>query len=212
MIPGDLDEDQVWIIVQRNINGATKRFVEYLKPSDFGDDTGDAFYVDSGLTYNGAAATSISGLGHLEGEVVTILADGAAHANKTVASGAITLDRAAKKVHIGLGFNSTLKTMRIEGGSIDGTSQGKVKRIHDVTVRLYRSVGLKIGPSSSINDLIPFRSSADEMDQALDLYTGDKTIEFGNGYDTDGFVTVRQEQPLPLTIIGIYARLEVFDR
>ncbi len=212
VIPGDLDEDQVWIIVQRNINGATKRFVEYLKPSDFGDDTGDAFYVDSGLTYNGAAATSISGLGHLEGEVVTILADGAAHANKTVASGAITLDRAAKKVHIGLGFNSTLKTMRIEGGSIDGTSQGKVKRIHDVTVRLYRSVGLKIGPSSSINDLIPFRSSADEMDQALDLYTGDKTIEFGNGYDTDGFVTVRQEQPLPLTIIGIYARLEVFDR
>ena len=212
VIPGDLDEDQVWIIVQRKINGATKRFVEYLKPSDFGDDTNNAFFVDSGLTYSGAAATSISGLSHLEGEVVTILADGAAHADKTVASGAITLDRSAKKVHVGLGYNSTLKTMRIEGGSLDGTSQGKIKRIHDVTVRLYRSVGLKVGPSSSVNDLIPFRSSADEMGQPLPLYTGDKTIEFGNGYDTDGFVTIRQEQPLPLTIIGIYARLEVFDR
>ena len=212
VIPGDLDEDQVWIIVQRKINGATKRFVEYLKPSDFGDNTNNAFFVDSGLTYSGAAATSISGLGHLEGEVVTILADGAAHADKTVASGAITLDRAAKQVHVGLGYNSTLRTMRIEGGSVDGTSQGKLKRIHDVTLRLYRSVGVKVGPSASVTDLIPFRSSADEMDQALDLFTGDKTIEFGSGYDTDGFVTVRQEQPLPLTIIGIYARLEVFDR
>jgi hypothetical protein len=212
VIPGDLDEDQVWVIVKRTINGGTVRYVEYLKPIDFGTNTSDAFYVDSGLTYSGSPATVMSGLDHLEGETVTILADGAAHADKTVSSGQITLDRSASKVHIGLGYTSTLRTMRIEGGSVDGVSQGKVKRIHDVTVRLYRTVGAKVGASASTTDVIPFRSSADEMDEALDLYTGDKTIEFDNGYDTDGFITVVQDQPLPLTLIGIYARLEVFDR
>jgi len=212
VIPGDLDEDQVWVVVKRTVDGGTVRYVEYLTPIDFGTNTTDAFYVDSGLTYNGSPATVMSGLDHLEGETVTILADGAAHANKTVSSGSITLDRSSSKVHIGLGYTSTLRTMRIEGGSVDGVSQGKVKRIHDVTVRLYRTVGAKVGASASTTDVIPFRSSADEMDTALSLYTGDKTIEFDNGYDTDGFITVVQDQPLPLTLIGIYARLEVFDR
>jgi len=212
VIPGDLNEDQVWMIVKRTVNGATVRYIEYLTPIDFGTNTSDAFYVDSGLTYSGSPATTISGLDHLEGETVTILADGAAHADKTVSSGAITLDRSASKVHVGLGYTSTLRTMRIEGGSVDGVSQGKVKRIHDVTVRLYQTVGAKVGASASATDVIPFRSSADPMDQALGLYTGDKTIEFDNGYDTDGFVTVVQDQPLPLTLLGIYARLEVFDR
>ena len=212
VIPGDLNEDQVWLIVKRTVNGATVRYVEYLTPIDFGNNTSDAFYVDSGLTYSGSPATTISGLNHLEGETVTILADGAAHADKTVSSGAVTLDRSASQVHVGLGYTSTLRTMRIEGGSVDGVSQGKVKRIHDVTVRLYETVGAKVGASASATDVIPFRSSADSMDQALGLYTGDKTIEFDNGYDTDGFVTVVQDQPLPLTLLGIYARLEVFDR
>lgn len=212
VIPGDLDEDQVWLIVQRNIGGTTKRFVEYLMPYDFGTDIRNAFFVDCGLSYDGSAATSISGLTHLEGQVVTILADGATHPAKTVSSGAVTLDRSAKKVHIGLGYNATMKTMRLEAGATDGTSQGKLKRIHDVTLRLYKTVGAKVGPSTATIDIIPFRSSADEMDQPLDMFTGDKTLEFAGNIDTDAFITVRQEQPLPLTLLGVYARLQTHDR
>ena len=212
VLPGDLDEDEVYVVVQRTINGATKRYIERLSDIDFGTSASDAFYVDSGLTYSGSAATTISGLTHLEGENVTILADGAAHPNKTVSSGAVTLDRSATKAHIGLGYTSLLKTMRIEGGSAQGVSQGAIKRIHDIVVRLFRTVGAKVGSSATNNDLIPFRSSADEMGQALDLFTGDKTIEFPNGYDTDAQVFVKQDQPLPMSVLGIYARLEVFDR
>ena len=212
VLPGDLDEDEVYVVVQRTINGATKRYIERLSDIDFGTSASDAFYVDSGLTYSGSAATTISGLTHLEGESVTILADGAAHPNKTVSSGAVTLDRSATKAHIGLGYTSLLKTMRIEGGSAQGVSQGAIKRIHDIVVRLFRTVGAKVGSSATNNDLIPFRSSADEMGQALDLFTGDKTIEFPNGYDTDAQVFVKQDQPLPMSVLGIYARLEVFDR
>ena len=211
-IPGDIDEDQVWVIVKRTINGATKRYVEYLSGFDFGTDVGDAFFVDSGLTYSGSAATTISGLNHLEGQSVAILADGAAHANKTVSSGSITLDRSVTKAQIGLPFTSKLETLRIDAGSAMGSSQGKNKRIGEVTVRLFRTVGLKIGTSSTELDTIPFRSSSDSMDTALSLFTGDKTAEFNGGYDDDATITIIQDLPLPMTILAIFPTLSVFDK
>lgn len=211
-IPGDIDEDQVWFVIKRTINGATKRYVEYLSGFDFGTDVGDAFFVDSGLTYSGSAATTISGLNHLEGQSVAILADGAAHANKTVSSGAITLDRSVTKAQIGLPFTSKLETLRIDAGSAMGSSQGKNKRIGEVTVRLFRTVGLKIGTSSTELDTIPFRSSSDSMDTALTLFTGDKTAEFNGGYDDDATITIVQDLPLPMTILAIFPTLSVFDK
>ena len=211
-IPGDIDEDQVWVIVKRTINGATKRYVEYLSGFDFGTDVGNAFFVDSGLTYSGSAATTISGLNHLEGQSVAILADGAAHANKTVSSGAITLDRSVTKAQIGLPFTSKLETLRIDAGSAMGSSQGKNKRIGEVTVRLFRTVGLKIGTSSTELDTVPFRSSSDSMDTALSLFTGDKTAEFNGGYDDDATITIVQDLPLPMTILPIFPTLSVFDK
>lgn len=211
-IPGDLNEDDTYLVVKRTIGGATKRYVEYFSSFEFGDDVEDAFFVDSGLTYSGSATTSISGLDHLEGQTVSILANGAVHPDKTVSSGAITLDYSATKVHIGLNYSSTLQTMRIEAGGTEGTAQGKTKRIHEVVLRLFRTVGVKVGSSETELDRIPFRSSAAAMTKAIPLFTGDKEIEFRGGFDTDGFVVVQQDQPLPLTIIGIFPRLITFDQ
>lgn len=212
IIPGDLDEDEVYFLVKRTINGSTKRYVEKMMPFDFGTDVTDCFFVDSGFTYDSAATTTITGLDHLEGETVSVLADGSSHPDKTVSSGQITLDRSSSKVHVGLGFNSTLQTMRIDSGSQEGSAQGKTKRIRDVTVRLYRSVGLLVGEDESTLDRIPFRSSANAMGQAVPLFNGDKTIEFRGGFDPDGFIVIQQNQPLPLTVIAIYPRMQTFDR
>jgi hypothetical protein len=211
-IPGDLDEDQVWFIVKRTINGSTTRYVEYMSGFDFGSDITNAFYVDSGLTYSGTAATSISGLNHLEGQTVSILADGAAHADKVVSSGAVALDRSVTKAHIGLSFSSKLETLRIDAGSAMGSSQGKNKRIGEVTVRLFRTVGMKIGTSSTQLDTVPFRSTSDTMDKALSLFTGDKAVEFNGGYDDDATITIIQDLPLPMSILAIFPTLSVFDR
>ena len=173
IVPGDLDEDQVYMIVKRTINGSTARYVEYFSTFDFGSDVTDAFFVDSALSYSGTAATSMSGLSHLEAQTVAILADGSTHPTKSVASGALTVERSTTKAHIGLSFSSLLKTMRVEAGGTEGTSQAKTKRIHDVTLRLYRSVGAKVGSTENELDLIHFRSSADKMDTAIGLFTGD---------------------------------------
>ena len=211
-IPTDSSEYQTYVIVKRTINSVTRRYVEYINNYDF-DETDDTTFnfLDSQLEYSGSAATTISGLDHLEGQTVSVLADGSTHPEKTVTSGSITLDRSATKVKVGLGYTSLLQTMRLDAGSQDGTSQGKTKRIFDITIRLYESIGVEVGPDLSNMERIPFRSSADAMDSGLGVFTGDKEVEFRGNYETDGFIFVRQTQPLPLTILSLYPRLQTND-
>ena len=204
-------EDQVYLSVKRTINSVETRHIVYMKPIYFGDDVTDAFYVDSGLTYDGAATTTISGLDHLEGETVQILADGAAHADKVVSSGSITLDRSSSKVHIGYSYDSVVQTLRMEAGADDGISQGKIKRIHGVTVRFLDSVGAEVGPDANNLDRIPFRDSSMAMDEAVPMFDGDKEIFFPSGYDNDARVFVQQTQPLPMTVLAIMRRSNTFD-
>ena len=212
VLPTDDTEYQLWVIVKRTINGVTKRYVEYLNTFDFDEtDNTDFNFLDSQLAYNGSATTSISGLAHLEGQEVAILADGSTHPRKTVSSGSITLERSATKVKVGLPYTSLLQTMRLDAGAQNGTSQGKTKRIFDITIRMYESIGIEVGPDLDNMERIPFRSSSAAMDQAIPVFTGDKEIEFRGNYETDGFVYVRQDQPLPLTILSLYPRLVTND-
>tara|TARA_R100001591_G_scaffold40_1_gene117 strand:- start:86 stop:2413 length:2328 start_codon:yes stop_codon:yes gene_type:complete len=212
VIPTDDTEYEVYIIMKRTINGSTKRYIEVLNTFDFTETDNTTFnFLDSQLDYNGSAATTISGLSHLEGQTVAILADGATHANKIVSSGEILLDRSATKVKVGLAYTSLLQTMRIDAGARDGTSQSKTKRIYEITIRLFESVGVEVGPDLNNLERIPFRSSANAMDQGITPFTGDKEVEFRGNYETDGFVFVRQTQPLPLTILSLYPRLVTND-
>lgn len=204
-------EDQVYLSVKRTINSVETRHIVYMKPIYFGADVTDAFYVDSGLTYDGVATTTISGLDHLEGETVQILADGAAHADKVVSSGSITLDRSSSKVHVGYSYNSVIQTLRMEAGADDGISQGKIKRIHGVTVRFLDSVGAEVGPDANNLDRIPFRDSSMAMNEAVPMFDGDKEIFFPSGYDNDARVLVQQTQPLPMTVLAIMRRSNTFD-
>jgi len=110
-----------------------------------------------------------------------------------------------------LGYTSKIQTLRLEAGSVDGTSQGKPKRIHNIVLRLFRTVGIEVGTDASSVDRIPFRDSSMDMDTAVPLFTGDKDIEFDGGFDDDATLYVQQTQPLPMTILALYPRLNTFD-
>ncbi len=212
VIPTDDTEYEVYVIIKRTINGATRRFVEYINNFDFTETDNTTFnFLDSALAYSGSAVTTISGLDHLEGQTVSILANGATHPDKTVSNGSITLDRSSTNVKVGLSYSSILQTMRLDAGSQNGTSQGKTKRIYEITIRLYESVGVEVGESLDNMERIPFRTSSDPMDQGIPPFTGDKAVEFRGNYDTDGFIFVRQTQPLPLTILSLYPELQTND-
>jgi hypothetical protein len=211
-LPSDTGEDELYMIVKRTINGATKRYVEQMRPFNFGGVTTGAFFVDCGLRYDGTATSTLSGLYHLEGETVTVLANGATHPDREVTGGGITLAYNSTTAAVGYNYTSSMQTMRIEAGSADGTSQGKPKRIHAVTLRLLETVGIEVGNSSNENDRVFFRDSSMPMDQAVPLFTGDKDIEFPGGYDDDDRLYVRQTQPLPMSVLALFPRMNTFDK
>tara|TARA_A100000171_G_scaffold30046_2_gene28274 strand:- start:7384 stop:10161 length:2778 start_codon:yes stop_codon:yes gene_type:complete len=214
-ISGDLNEDELWVITQRWVNGAIRRYVECFSDFDFDETAPEDFkFLDSHLSYSGVAVNSLSGLDHLEGETVYILADGATHSTKTVSDGAITLDRSARKVTVGLSYNSVLQTMRIEGGAgqYEGTAQGKIKRISKVVLRLFETVGAKVGPSLDNLETVPFRTTSGAMNLPVSTFlAGDKEVEFSDDYNTDGFIVVKQDQPLPLTVLALYPTIVTND-
>jgi hypothetical protein len=205
------DEDQLWIIVKRTINGVTRRYIEYFTPFEFDSSLTQFQFVDCALSYSGSATSTLTGLDHLNAATVRIIANGATHPDKTVTSGSVTLDRTTTAAKVGLPYTSTLQTMRLDVGSQDGTSQGKTKRIFDVTLRFYETVGAKVGPDTSNLEEIPFRSSAASMDVAVPLFTGDKKIEFRGNFETDGYLFVIQDQALPMTLLSLYPRLITND-
>ena len=211
-LPSRSGEDELYMIVKRTINGATKRYIERLSEIDNISTVIDPRFLDSHLTYSGAAVNSLSGLSHLEGETVSILANGAKHADKTVSSGSISLDVDVTDAVVGYNYSSTLETMRIDAGGTEGTSQGKTKRIRGVTARFLEASGAQIGPDTSNLKPIVFAEPGASATTAIPLYTGDKYIEFSGNYETDGFIVVKQDDPLPMTVLALMPLLQTFDR
>lgn len=208
----DGESDDLWLIVRREINGATVRYVEYMKrPLLDDDDQADAFYVDSGVTYSGAATTTITGLDHLEGETVNVLTDGARHPTRVVSGGAITLQRSSTKVHAGLLYTARLATMDIEAGSGNGTSQGKLKRTYRLSVRLLNTLGGKAGTSPTNLDTLQFRSASMAMNQAPPLFTGDKIIPGPGGSERQARAWFVHDEPMPATVVSIMPQISTED-
>ena len=197
----EASENQTYIVVRRRINGNIVQYVEYLD---------DLLKVDSGLagTVNGSS-TSITGLDHLEGEEVQILIGDAVFPNQTVTNGAISVSLNSatgfKSIEIGLAYTSKIKTMRIEAGANAGTAQGRKKRYNEVMVRLHKTIGIKIN-----GDQLPFRTSSMHMGQNIPEFTGDKRVT-NLGWDRDGQIEILQEQPLPMTVLGITGTLVTSD-
>jgi hypothetical protein len=146
----------------------------------------------------------------LEGQTVQILADGAAHPDRVVSGGAITLQRAAAIVHAGLGYDSELATLDLESGSAIGTSQTKKKRVNKVAVRLLETLGCEVGREGKM-DTVQFRAGSAPMDASPPLFTGDKFVEFPAGWDSTATVRISQRQPLPCTVTAIVPSITTND-
>ena len=174
----------------------------------------DAFFVDSGLTYDGTATATITGLTHLNGETVQILADGGAHPDRTVASGSVTLDDTYSKVQVGLYSSATLETLSIEPPTQRGSAQGRLKRIPRISLRLDRSVGGEIASNPGLTsfDKIFFRQAGEPMDTPPALFTGDKQMLLETGWSRDARWKVRQPQPLPWNLIAGIPNVELSGR
>ena len=198
------ERDEVWITVRRTINNAQTRFIEVFE-LDFetGDDQEDAYYADSLITFDGARSTALSGYDHLEAETGKVWADGAIQADKTVASGNITIDTGASVVQFGLPFRHKLKTLKGVGGNPAGTRLGKTQRIHGLTFVLLNSHTISFGPDSVKLTEKDFRVVSDPMDAGAPLFTGERFVEFEGDWETDARIVIESSDPTPFTILAL---------
>lgn len=208
--------DDLYMVVSRSINGSARRYIEVLEHpfhhiNDVVDVDGrptgtDGFFVDCGLTYTGAAATTITGLGHLEGETVVALADGAVVEDLTVSGGEITLPYAAETVHVGLAYTSTARTHRFAGPGRDGYLFGRRVKQMDVYVDVLSTGALKVGAYGDSNwtpdtfEINPFPADS-FTGNPVELVTGVQRCEIEGSWAVgDGRIVMETDAPLPCHI------------
>jgi hypothetical protein len=157
-------------------------------------------------------ATTITGLDHLEGETVTACGDGSSLGQYVVAGGQITLQDGVSKAHVGFPIRAVLVPMPIEAGATDGTAQGKTKRISRCGIRFHESLGAKYGRAEdeTLDDL-PVRDAAAAMDSPPELFTGDVTVSWPDGYSDDALIAIVQDEPLPCTVVAIMPQITTQD-
>jgi len=200
----DGDKDQVWLIVKRTIDGATRRYVEF-----YGEDAGSHYndvLLDSaivGTALGGGDSTTLTGLSTLEGETVGVMGDGAVYPNATVASNQITVTPGVTTAEVGFNYTSTLKTLRPEARTTRGTIQGLDKQRPIIKVRILDTLGIQINSQA-----IAWRSPDDAMDTVPPLQSRDVEIR-QLGWDEAAQVTITQSLPQPAHIIAVIGSIEV---
>jgi hypothetical protein len=198
-------EDVLYVAVRRTIGGATVRYVERMGSRAFAAPA-DAYFVDAGITYSGALTSTISGLGHLEGKTVSILADGSVHPSRAVAGGAVTLDEPAAKVHVGLPIEADIQTLPLTA-QVDGAfGQGRAKNISKVWLRVFRSSGVFVGPDADRLTEAKQRTTETPGSPPA-LRTEDMPIMVSPSWNSPGHVFIRQRDPVPLTVVGVVAEV-----
>lgn len=291
IIPG-ADEDEVWFYVHRVVDSNSVRYIEQMRPCDWGSTQSECFFVDSGLTYDGGNAVYISdidqsnpalvtvsswpvdidgnnitdgnqieitgvtgmtelngnvytiddsdvdaltftlnnsadtsdvnsiayteyisggtvqrvensftGFDHLEGETLKVLADGRVQTDVVVDSGAFTIGRWSKMVHAGLPYTSIIETMPIVFTTQEGSVAASNKRISDVSINFYKSLGTKYGKEGDL----------DECFTESSLVTGWKNWSWQHGYTREATIYLEQEDPLPLCVRAIIPNVSITD-
>ncbi len=162
----------------------------------------DAYFVDCGLDYDGLAKTSITGLSHLIGEEVVILADGVVIEDSVVSdTGTITLTTAASKYSVGLVYRSELQPMRPVFSTTMGTTAASIVGVHKMGVSLHNSDGVFCGTDTGSLKAINISDVSLENSSDKDgLYTGVVDVSVEGGFNLDNNVRIVSDAPLPCIV------------
>lgn len=194
--------DVTYVVVRREIDGETVRFIERFADRSF-DDPADQFFVDCGATYRGGATGIVVGIDWLEGKTVSILADGAVLAPQTVTGGVIQLPDGieAEVITFGLPYTSDIQSLPM-ALELQGYGQGLTKNINSVMLRVYRSAGIFTGPTFEELTEAKLRNVGDAW-SPTSLTTGVIEVVVTGAWGEDGQVCIRQEDPVALTVLSM---------
>jgi len=155
-----------------------------------------------------AMNTTFSGLSYLNGETVSVTADGglpAAQQTFVVSGGSITLPNPAAVVHIGLPYTGTIRFLPMGENSGHGTSQTKMRKIFKVVARVWNSLGATFG--DNLNNMFKQIYSTQNPNAipgySPPLYTGDIELDFESFFSNNWQPYLVQNQPLPYMLLAL---------
>ena len=199
-------EDVAYFVINRTINGENVKFIERTKTRII-EDARKAFLVDCGLSAEfKEAKTTISGLDHLEGKEVIANVNGGVITGLVVKNGEIKLPKAAKTIVVGLPYEFEFETLNIEGEN----TQGLKKVINYVSVKVYKSREDFIFCGSNNQEFRHIRCD-ESINNSGNLFSKDLAMTVLALPATDATIKLKQNYPLPLTILSVSATVDVQD-
>lgn len=222
--------DSLYVVVKRKLNGQERRCIERMHWRVVQNDEvnqGDAYFVDCGVTYGGAAISTLGGLGHLNGMKVNVLADGVALPQQTVVNGSINLPRPASIIQAGLPIDAYVRTLPATAMNDTALGQGRLKNVNKVWLRVQRSGSFYVGPTRNMmrewraptwpgGEYGAASSPAGMEPGSLGitvstsgaLSSGEVEVPIdGVWMQGGGQVYIEQRSPLPLTVLGMTAEI-----
>ena len=206
------EEDELWALVRRSIDGSTVRYIEKLDPL-FRSTTPieNGLFSDSGLTITSGSPTNTwAGLDHLEGEEVSALVDGAVQPLQTVTGGSITTPSSGVKAQIGLPYLANILTLPIEAQNFP--SIALTKRTFQVHLHLLSTLGGSVDTNlgSPASDIL-YRSISNSMNSPPPLFTGWKEVKIQDRFSEQIRLNISANQPLPFNLLAIRTDIALGD-
>jgi len=223
----DAVNDDLWLVVERDINGVLVYYVEVLgTPRDHSNlgyvtledhpNVRDSAFMDCQVQrfLPAVGTTTIASLSHLNSEMVGAVVDGEYRPPRLVTGAAITIPATTDTCRAWVGFvrDADVIPVPLTGAPVAGTPQGKKARISHIKVRVKDSLNFVAGKPGGTLDRWLTRNQAATMSAATPLESGDFEVLYSSGSTEDAErpeVLVRQDQPFPLIVLGIFPRLTV---
>lgn len=204
--------DAVYTIVKRTVDGSTVRYIERFQPIVL-TSAADTWCLDCALNYTGAAATTISGLDHLEGEEVVAVADGNVVEGLTVTGGEVELPTAAENVTVGIAYTSAVELLDIDLNSAVETLKGRDITVVSVMLEVHKSRGGWVGVRGDSGDLSTMYEIKPRFDSdgyaALALKSFKQEVGAQPGWSKSAAVRIEQRSPMPLNILSVVTAIDV---
>lgn len=187
-------DDLLYTYTKRTINSVVTYFLEREDP---------ALTTDSSAI--GANTKTLTGLSHLNGATIQVIADGSYQGEFVVSGGSITVTRSDTPVVItgGLGFTPTIETMPLNISLQNGPNAAKKKKIVSASVEIFESNGVLVNGVR-----IPDKTMGVDVFDSPTPKTVLRKVRL-QGWDISATLTITQTEPLPMTILAAYLEVGV---
>jgi hypothetical protein len=214
-----INVDSVYFVVERTIPGINSaqpvKYVERMDSRNMGtlgaSDVTRAWFLDAALQYSGDATRTVSGLDHLNGATVSILADGNVMPPQVVVNGQITLQAAAGRITVGLTYVAQMQSLPMMPQGMAMQAIDYRKTLKAISLKVQDTRGLKAGPNFDTLTEIKEWSSSTDMGGPVPLATGTQRLIVFQQYAVDDNLCIQADQPLPCTILGISPEMSLGD-